>query len=92
MGQGNNKVEEDYNQGACDHRLDAANARAKEVAQRSQKRTQSTHSSFWDKPTQERALGNGGGGWRVMAVNVGVGGGGQRAMVELTKQLTFEES
>ena len=34
VGQGNNKVEEDYNRGACDHRLDAANARAEEVAQR----------------------------------------------------------
>jgi hypothetical protein len=33
-GQGNNEVEEDYDRGACDHRLDAANARAKEAAQR----------------------------------------------------------
>ncbi len=38
MGQVNNKVEEDYNRGARDHYLDAANARAKEAAQRKLKK------------------------------------------------------
>ena len=33
-GQGNNEVEEDYDQGACDFWLKAGNARAKEAAQR----------------------------------------------------------
>jgi hypothetical protein len=33
-GQGNNKVEEYYDQGACNHCLDTANVRAKEAAQR----------------------------------------------------------
>ncbi len=37
-GQGNNKVGEDYNQGACNHCLDAANARAKEATQRKLKK------------------------------------------------------
>ncbi len=32
--QGNNKVEEDYDWGACDRCLNAANAKAKEAAQR----------------------------------------------------------
>jgi hypothetical protein len=34
VGQGNNKVEEDYDWGACNRCLDAANARVKETAQR----------------------------------------------------------
>jgi hypothetical protein len=34
MGKGNNEVEEDYKQGACDCCLDAVNVRAKEAAQR----------------------------------------------------------
>jgi hypothetical protein len=38
VGQGNNKVKEDYNQGARDCHLDAANARAKEAAQRKLKK------------------------------------------------------
>jgi hypothetical protein len=38
VGQGNNKVEEDYNWGACDHCLDAANARATEAVQRKLKK------------------------------------------------------
>ena len=37
-GQGNNEVEEDYNQGACNCRLYAANARAKEAVQRTLKK------------------------------------------------------
>jgi hypothetical protein len=37
-GQGNNEVEEDYDWGACDRCLDAANARAKEAAQRKLKK------------------------------------------------------
>jgi hypothetical protein len=37
-GQGNNEVEEDYNRGAHDRCLDAANARAKEAAQRKLKK------------------------------------------------------
>jgi hypothetical protein len=37
-GQGNNAVEEDYNWGACNRRLDAANVRAKEAAQRKLKK------------------------------------------------------
>jgi hypothetical protein len=37
-GQGNNEVEEVYNWGAHDHRLNAANARAKEAAQRKLKK------------------------------------------------------
>ncbi len=37
-GQGNNKVEEDYDRGARDRHLDAANARAKEAAQRKLKK------------------------------------------------------
>jgi hypothetical protein len=37
-GQGNNEVEEDYERGACNRRLDAANARAKEAAQRKLKK------------------------------------------------------
>jgi hypothetical protein len=32
VGQGNNKVKEDFNWGACDHCLDAPNVRAKEAA------------------------------------------------------------
>jgi hypothetical protein len=38
VGQGNNEVEEDYDRGARDRRLDAANARAKEAAQRKLKK------------------------------------------------------
>ncbi len=38
VGQGNNEVEEDYDQGACNHRLDAANSRGKEAAQRKLKK------------------------------------------------------
>jgi hypothetical protein len=37
-GQGKNEVEEDYDRGACNRRLDAANARAKEAAQRKLKK------------------------------------------------------
>ena len=37
-GQGNNKVEEDYHQGACNCRLVPANARGKEAAQRKLKK------------------------------------------------------
>jgi hypothetical protein len=37
-GQGNNEVEEDYNQGACNCCLNTANARAKEAAQRKLKK------------------------------------------------------
>jgi hypothetical protein len=37
-GQGNNEAEKDYNRGDCDHHLDAANARAKEAAQRKLKK------------------------------------------------------
>jgi hypothetical protein len=36
--QGNNEVEEGNDQGACNHRLDATNARAKEAAQRKLKK------------------------------------------------------
>ncbi len=38
VGQGNNKVEEDYNWGACNCRLNAASARAKEAVQRKLKK------------------------------------------------------
>ena len=37
-GQGNNEVEEDYDRGAHDHCLNAANVRAKEAAQRKLKK------------------------------------------------------
>ncbi len=37
-GQGNSEVEEDYDQGAHNHRLNAADARAKEAAQRKLKK------------------------------------------------------
>jgi hypothetical protein len=37
-GQGNNEVEEDYDQGACNCRLVPANARGKEAAQRKLKK------------------------------------------------------
>jgi hypothetical protein len=37
-GQGNNEVEEDYNRGSRNQRLDAANGRAKEAAQRKLKK------------------------------------------------------
>jgi hypothetical protein len=37
-GQGNNKVEEDDNRGACNYPLVAANARSKKAAQRKSKK------------------------------------------------------
>ncbi len=44
-------------------------------------------SSFWDKPWQARAFGNGSGGWKVTAVNGGVGGGWQQAMTDTDKTI-----
>jgi hypothetical protein len=56
-GQGYNKVEEDYNWGACDCLLDAANARAKDKGSSAKEveeghSPQLTHSSFRDRPGQ----------------------------------------
>ncbi len=69
-------------------RLDAANVRVKEAAQRSQRRTHLMRSSFLDKPRQGQVLGDGGGGRRVMAVNRGVGSGRQRAMADTDKAIS----
>jgi hypothetical protein len=44
--------------------------------------------SFRDRPRQVQALGNGGVGWRVAAVNGGVGGGCQRATADADKALS----
>ncbi len=49
------------------------------------------HSSFWDRPRQAQALGNGGGRWRATAVNGGVGGRPQRETADADKAPALKE-
>ncbi len=62
--------------------------RAKEEVQRKLKKDTVDALQLPDRPRQARALGNGGGGWRAMAVNGGVGDGRQQATVDADEVLS----
>ncbi len=88
VGQGNNEVEEDYNRGACDCRLNAANARAKEAAQRKLK-TDTVNAL--QLPGQAKASASIGRWWWRMEGIVSqrrFGGGCQRAIADTDKALS----
>jgi hypothetical protein len=89
-GQGNNEVEEDYNQGACDCHLDAANARAKEAAQRKLKKDTVTALQL---PGQAKASTSIGQWWWRIEGDGGqpwFGSGCQRAKADADKALSTQ--
>jgi hypothetical protein len=89
-GRGNNKVEEDYDRGARDCRLDAANARAKEAVQRKLKKDTVNALQLPGQAKASTSIGQ----WRWRMEGDGgqrrFGGGCQRATVDADEALSTQ--
>jgi hypothetical protein len=91
-GQGNNKVEEDYDRGARNHRFDPANSRAKEAAQRKFKKDTVNTLKLPGQAKASTSIGQ----WQWRMEGDGgkqrFGGGHQRATADADKALSTQHS